>query len=288
MQFTTTMDSKPKENNRPNTTCPRCTDAATKICGSCKAISYCSPECQQADWPSHKLLCKSFREFNQPPPSPDMVRIVVFLPEERKPRFMWVHTSGPILKDRDAIGHHGNSINYCRATRTNAWTGEDLGYHVLIRYDDNFHGNYEERNRAVVTSTQGMDSVGWCGPMTVHCRPHKDGRPNVPDLGPEMGKLIHMNLQAFSHAVSFLIDHENGTFMHAMRKRPKLDCVKVACKGDRDSGAPSHQIVRVPRSHPIFSGRASVSQVSEVSFYHAYETGLTLNLVRSIILMLCA
>jgi hypothetical protein len=100
---------------------------------------------------------------------------------------------------------------------------------VLISYDDNFIGNHKERNSAIVTSTQGMDSVGWCGPMTAHCRPHKDGRPNVGDMGPDMGKLIHVDLQAFSHLVSFLIDHENQTFMHAMRKRPKLNCVKVAC-----------------------------------------------------------
>jgi hypothetical protein len=215
-----------------------------------------------------------------------MVRIVVFLPDENKPRFMWAPTVGHVLKDRDAIGHHGSSINYCRATRTNAWTGEDLGYHVLISYDDNFIGNHKERNSAIVTSTQGMDSVGWCGPMTAHCRPHKDGRPNVEDMGPDVGKLIHMDLQAFSHLVSFLIDHENQTFMHAMRKRPKLNCVKVACKGDRDNGMPSHHIVRVPRSHPIFCGQASVSQVSEVSFYHPYKTTSTLDLVRSTMLML--
>lgn len=37
-----------------------CSNLGTKKCGSCQIVSYCSRECQVADWGSHKALCKRF------------------------------------------------------------------------------------------------------------------------------------------------------------------------------------------------------------------------------------
>jgi hypothetical protein len=39
-----------------------CANIGTKKCGSCQSISYCSRECQKADWKAHKDLCKRFSE----------------------------------------------------------------------------------------------------------------------------------------------------------------------------------------------------------------------------------
>lgn len=78
-----------QKSDKPRQICPRCTEAATKICGGCKNISYCSLECQQADWPSHKCLCKNFQAFAGPQPGPYTRRVVVFNSKEDKPRFAW-------------------------------------------------------------------------------------------------------------------------------------------------------------------------------------------------------
>lgn len=277
-----TMTPKPQENDSLNKTCIRCTDAATNPCEGCKGISYCSPECQQADWPSHKLLCESFKDFAQPPPSPDMVRIIIFHPDEKEPRFAWAPTSGPNVKDAGLLDRYGDQMDYFRSTNKNAWTGEDLGYHVFIHYDDNFIGSYKGRNPAIVSSTQGMDYVEWSGPMTVHCRPSMDSRPGRTDTA----KLIHMNLQAFAHVVGYLIVRENDSFMRWVQERPKVNCVKVACKGDRDNGVPSHQLVRVPRSHPVFQHGhgGSLSQVSNVSLPFTSTPPMSPSLVQAAML----
>ena len=40
------------------TRCRLCLKAATKKCGNCKDVSYCSRECQKTDWKEHKEACK--------------------------------------------------------------------------------------------------------------------------------------------------------------------------------------------------------------------------------------
>ena len=36
-----------------------CTNPANKHCGKCGLVHYCSRECQQAAWPTHKWFCNS-------------------------------------------------------------------------------------------------------------------------------------------------------------------------------------------------------------------------------------
>jgi hypothetical protein len=50
--------------------CGHCAKADTyafdslKMCGRCKVVCYCSSECQAADWPNHKKVCKHIAASN--------------------------------------------------------------------------------------------------------------------------------------------------------------------------------------------------------------------------------
>jgi hypothetical protein len=52
--------------------------------------------------------------------------------------------------------------------------------------------------------------------------------------------------------------------MQGMRKGAKADCVKIACDGDHSTGVPSYQLVRIPRSHPVFFHQRRSSQIAKV------------------------
>ncbi|KAJ7150968.1 hypothetical protein C8R43DRAFT_1005788 [Mycena crocata] len=54
----------------PYTQCGGCKkDATTTMCGSCRAVCYCSPECAKAQWPQHKADCKISKKITSDPSS---------------------------------------------------------------------------------------------------------------------------------------------------------------------------------------------------------------------------
>ena len=64
-------------------TCSKCSKSLQRLqyCGKCSIVTYCSKECQRADWPTHKLVCtpqlrvdvEAFVTINDIPSSKDNV-----------------------------------------------------------------------------------------------------------------------------------------------------------------------------------------------------------------------
>lgn len=153
-------------------TCPRCSEKGTLTCTGCNDIRYCSPECQQADWATHKISCGALLRDLGPRPSADVRRIVAFLPDENKPRFVWA----PIeqrssCESVDMSGYLETSPFYKGQLEfsTNPWTNKALDFGIKIIVDDNFGRNYSADNKPVVTATQGATTFSWCGPIVAYC-----------------------------------------------------------------------------------------------------------------------
>lgn len=41
-----------------DTRCASCAEIATRVCGACRRVKYCSKQCQSDDWRQHSLLCE--------------------------------------------------------------------------------------------------------------------------------------------------------------------------------------------------------------------------------------
>ena len=261
-----------QKSDKPRQICPRCTEAATKICGCCKNISYYSPKCQQADCPTRKNLCKSFHDFAGPRPSPDMRRVVVFHPEEKKPRFMWAPLSDKNrgwgsgrVSPAETFGYHSNKIVWTpRETRKNIWTGKDLGYVIQVWFDDSWCINFKDDNQAMLATTRGVDPAWWSGPIVATCESLAGGRIEWCDRASRSSHaMLDMDLLAYSHLAGFLIDYSNETPGHSFCKGPKIQCVEMA-GGQGGESTEVHRLVHMPRTHPMFQGQSALSEVSKV------------------------
>lgn len=73
-----------------NKRCVICSSKSTKHCQQCNSACYCSKECQKKDWPTHKLICADFKNFDHKArPSPHHKLGIFFEKSTSKPQFMW-------------------------------------------------------------------------------------------------------------------------------------------------------------------------------------------------------
>ncbi|KAF2101350.1 hypothetical protein NA57DRAFT_53323 [Rhizodiscina lignyota] len=138
---------------------------------------YCSKHCQESDWPSHKLLCKSFREFH--PPFPDACRAIFFPEDTARPYWIPLRRSESGVDSIEEVfeeflaaqGLGGEWERY--PIRSNNVLGRELnkGYSKLkpvikllvsvAAYGDGPDGT--SVNRSVISATNGLCSMRWRG-----------------------------------------------------------------------------------------------------------------------------
>lgn len=172
------MASLGAANDISGTLCPRCTDKGTLTCSRCNDIKYCSAECQRADWATHKVLCGAIKDLG-PRPSKDMRRILAFLPDEEKPRFVWAPLMQNLFSRHESVdisSFFEPAPMYRQKPQVkNPWTNGTLGYGLDILFDDDFSHAYSNDNRAVVAATKGANTFSWRGPVFAYCARLGDG-----------------------------------------------------------------------------------------------------------------
>lgn len=119
------------------TLCLACNKNATARCGVCENARYCSTQCQRKDWPVHKLLCKTFPDF-QDRPGPNFVRGLFFGADEDAPRFVWLERHGKEWFEIVIEIYLGKVRRAMIETTKYLRLDRDLPYTIHGWYNDNF------------------------------------------------------------------------------------------------------------------------------------------------------
>ncbi|KAG7402414.1 Ubiquitin carboxyl-terminal hydrolase 19 [Fusarium oxysporum f. sp. raphani] len=76
--------------------CTICGSSEASRCARCRSAAYCSLECQQTDWRTHRLLCTKFSEQAQDNyasrPSPTHYLAIFFPMDKKRPSIVWIDT----------------------------------------------------------------------------------------------------------------------------------------------------------------------------------------------------
>ena len=236
--------------------CPCCKEDGRFTCGGCKNIKYCSAECQQADWPSHRLLCKSFKDLHKRP-HPDLRRIIAFPSDEDKPRFMWLPVQQRYgYQTVDSREFMQDAVANYAPVSHHAFTQKPLQHLVNIRYDDDGMTKYSKPNESIINATGGRSSLLWQGPVFAECGTRYSA-------SIEISQVQDMDTRSYADVVAFLIDYHNDSAVNEARKMGKVVGVKANCRGDKHAkGLAQFVKVNIPAHHPIFDSDHAISPIS--------------------------
>ncbi|KAI9652820.1 MAG: hypothetical protein M1831_006345 [Alyxoria varia] len=148
-----------------NEDCAICSEKQAKRCNKCKSISYCSKECQTADWKSHKLVCNQFACMKERP-NPSLKLGIKFLPEEGNPILIWANGDQfPEELFVDSPDYHTTPRQL--EIEQNVIRDRELNGSVILRYDDNFACNGSKHNVCLRKACGRALSREWRGPVGI-------------------------------------------------------------------------------------------------------------------------
>ncbi|KAF7515767.1 hypothetical protein G7054_g14423 [Neopestalotiopsis clavispora] len=184
-----------------------CTEAS--LCSRCKSTHYCSQECQTKDWPVHKLLCKSFSEFDlSTRPSECHFRGILFPEHQSKPQIVWLESPS-----NKVDGYTWNFPNL------KPFLGDVLPERIMMQTDpvlkrplpntihiccrSNFEGSCLNQSVATALAAPELATIPgqpfrWCGPVVAVS---KQGRRYDPDSAP----CRDLDMNDFRYIVDYLV-----------------------------------------------------------------------------------
>lgn len=265
---------------------PICTicGMSARLCQKCRSAAYCSVECQQADWRTHKLLCRQFKDLSAASfavrPSPTHYLAIYFPMTERRPRLIWVDTEevnigrqpeeeGYFNSKLDALLHIPGNDRYIgrnlHCIRGNLLRGRERNDDTLnIWYLDDAYIKNFATNQSIHGTVPTLigDTWGekiWKGPMVAVMKAGHAFDPR---------RVIDITLTGYRDAIDYLgyYRDENGSMVDGVgslvpsarvilaERLGKVKGVRINCVGGQIGRAESEFVqVDVPKTHPLFN-----------------------------------
>lgn len=263
------------------TLCTICGSPNARHCAVCRSAAYCSLECQQTDWRTHRLLCRKFPACAQDNfatrPSPKHYLAILFPMTEKRPSLVWVDSKKDEHEVRDyfhpVLNHllhiPGNDAYIgrgLRQVRGNILRGRETNQDTLHIWflDPDVTPRNIITNQAIHGTIPTLigDTWGefiWKGPVVAVMRAGTDFEPR---------HSTDITLTAYRDAIDYLGYYRDtiGSMIdepgrhHHLSKRVLADRtskaigVRINCRRDQATrGEPPMVEVAVPKTHPLFN-----------------------------------
>ena len=263
--------------------CLICAASPAYRCQRCQCSAYCSTPCQETDYPTHKLLCKTFARFAPDTrPSVNHRRAIYAPVNERQPRLIWVqitpdapgwdghdepHLDQLLKLAPGETGYIGRHPTYIRGNKLRGRPENDHTLELWQRDDD---------SRPLPPANQSLNVVDghawstWRGPLVTMSKAGTDFDPalyvdvTLNDFRDMIDYIYYFRetsgsatdgLASESHWGKLILSHDGG----------KTRVVRVACRGDQVArGLPAFSIVEIPKLHPAFRSADDPPSIAEV------------------------
>jgi hypothetical protein len=139
--------------------CTICNSPHARLRQQCRSSSYCSVECQQTDWPAHKLLCSQYRIQGDRPGPRHKRAIFFFSPDRKSPKFIWIKCEGNWGDcSAEAVKEYmgtGNPIVARTFVMHNPARNRSLDHTLELAYRDFFMFDGSARNMCIINAARG-------------------------------------------------------------------------------------------------------------------------------------
>ncbi|KID74370.1 Ubiquitin carboxyl-terminal hydrolase 19 [Metarhizium brunneum] len=189
-------------NTKDSSLCTVCDKHDARLCGRCKSVRYCSAECQKEDWPTHKLPCKAFSNFDVSTRETSEHFRVLFFPVNEKPKFIWLEGKWvdgyQYLEIGSLPGIKGFLDEATIQYSSRLGRKLDDSIYIIARDEFRIDGSLPNKGVAAITSTKPGRHYDWRGPFIAFgkCR-----------RGLRARKCRDIDMQDFRHVVDFFLSY---------------------------------------------------------------------------------
>ncbi|KAI0199956.1 hypothetical protein F4808DRAFT_471157 [Astrocystis sublimbata] len=221
--------------------CRACKESSL-LCNKCKIETYCSTQCQKADFPIHGLLCSKFADFDiTPRPSKDHRRAILFGEYADEPEMIWVAgnaTNADVGATTLQIEPHLVKHAYIKDKLP---LKEELLNPICVCFRGEFNEERSNRSIARITSMGFGDHYTWQGCVVAYGSNRWGGREDL-------------DMKDYRHVAEFFLSCDSRIAPQMVwSMSPKVKAVRVNCEGSqRYLNKPQFEQIELSSNHYIF------------------------------------
>lgn len=221
--------------------CAICRQSTKFSCSSCGSTGYCSAECKDTDWPSHKVLCHRFRtHLAEEPIGHDAKLVVCFKPSASRPFLAWM-TAEQIAQCSIDLRLESGSDALVRTMVAGINPIRQRPYRrPLLLMHDPHHFQHGINNHSVQLISEPLTESKWRGWVIA----------TVPDTSRDQ-----IDMRDLRELADFFTSYKlDDTLLGLLREGIKKNRgVRINCLDDvRCHSLRQYVSVPVPKMHPIY------------------------------------